>query len=306
MLSRDDISAEKMSGAGADELAAALRWLCDMGVDVAVGDAPRDYFAEAAAKAAQPPEAAPAPMAALPAEAAPDGPRPAARIAPRLSPDPLPVRAATPQGAVSPEDALAEARALAGAATSLDSLKDALAGFDGCSLKRSATNLAFAQGAPDARILFIGGAPDADGDRSGQVLAGRSGVLFDAMLAGVGLDRARVHLVNLVPWRPAGGKPPTPTEIAICEPFLRRYLELAAPDIVVALGDLPTRAVLGAKEPIVRARGKWLELALPDSKIVPAIAMLHPDYLLKAPAAKRYAWADMRALRKALAERGLA
>ena len=106
-------------------------------------------------------------------------------------------------------------------------------------------------------------------------------------------------------WRPAGGKPPTPTEIAVCEPFLRRYLELAAPEIVIALGDLPSRAILGAKEPIVRARGKWFELALPDSKIVPAIAMFHPDYLLKAPAAKRYAWADLQALRKALAGKGL-
>ena len=305
MLSRDDIMAEKMSGAGADELAAALRWLCDMGVDIAVGDSPRNYFAEAQAKAAQVPAAAPAPRTIATPDAAPDGPR-SNRVAPRLSPDPLPVRAATPQGAVSPEDALAEARALAGAATSLDALKEALAGFDGCALKRSATKLAFAQGEASAKIAFIGGAPDADDDRSGQVLAGRSGALFDAMLAGIGLDRSRVHVVNLVPWRPAGAKPPTPTEIAICEPFLRRYLELAAPDIVVALGDLPTRAVLGSREPIVRARGKWLELALPGSKIVPAIAMFHPDYLLKAPAAKRYAWADMQALRKALAERGLA
>jgi DNA polymerase len=251
MLSPDDMSAEKMSGAGPDELAAALRWLWDMGVDIAVGDTPRNTFAEAQAKAAQSP-AAPAPVAAMP-DAAPDGPR-TTRIAPRLSPDPLPVRAATPQGAVSPEDALAEARALAATATSLDALKAALAGFDGCALKRSATNLAFAQGEASAKIAFIGGAPDADDDRSGQVLAGRSGALFDAMLAGIGLDRSRVHLVNLVPWRPAGAKPPTPTEIAICEPFLRRYLELAAPDIVVALGDLPTRAVLGSKEPIVRAR----------------------------------------------------
>ena len=275
----DDQTLEKMSGASADELAAALRWQWDMGVDLAVGDAPRNYFAEAAAKTA--------------------------RIAPRLSPEPLPVRAASPQGAISPEDALAEARELAAGAASLAALKAALEGFNGCALKRSATSLVFAEGEATARIAFVGGAPDADDDRSGHVLAGRSGALFDLMLRGIGLERARAHLVNLVPWRPAGGKPPTPTEIAVCEPFLRRYLELAAPEIVVALGDLPSRNVLGAKEPIVRARGKWFELALPDSKIVPAIAMFHPDYLLKAPAAKRYAWADLQALRKALAEKGL-
>ncbi len=301
MLSGDDQTLEKMSGASADELAAALRWQWDMGVDVAVGDAPRNYFAEAAAKAAQPAAPAAAPEADAPAQAG----AAKARIAPRLSPEPLPVRAVSGQGAISPEEALAEARELASGAASLDALKAALEGFNGCALKRSATSLVFAEGEASARIAFVGGAPDADDDRSGQILAGRSGALFDLMLRGIGLERSRAHLVNLVPWRPAGGKPPTPTEIAVCEPFLRRYLELAAPEIVVALGDLPSRAILGAKEPIVRARGKWFELALPDSKIVPAIAMFHPDYLLKAPAAKRYAWADMQALRKALADKGL-
>jgi uracil-DNA glycosylase family 4 len=301
MLSGDDQTLAKMSGASADELAAALRWQWDMGVDMAVGDAPRNYFAEAAAKAAQPPAPAAAPEADAPAQAV----APKARIAPRLSPEPLPVRAASPQGAISPEEALAEARELAAGAATLDALKSALEGFNGCALKRSATSLVFAEGDASARIAFVGGAPDADDDRSGQILAGRSGALFDLMLRGVKLERSRLHLVNLVPWRPAGGKPPTPTEIAVCEPFLRRYLELAAPEIVIALGDLPSRAILGAKEPIVRARGKWFELALPDSKIVPAIAMFHPDYLLKAPAAKRYAWADLQALRKALADRGL-
>lgn len=302
MLSGDDQTIEKMSGASADELLVALRWQWEMGVDIAVGDAPRNYFAEAAAKAAQ----APVPAAAAEADApAPVGAAKNARIAPRLSPEPLPVRAVSGQGAISPEEALAEARALAAGAASLDALKAALEGFNGCSLKRSATSLVFAEGEASAKIAFVGGAPDADDDRSGQILAGRSGALFDLMLRGVKLERSRLHLVNLVPWRPAGGKPPTPTEIAVCEPFLRRYLELAAPEIVVALGDLPSRTVLGAKEPIVRARGKWFDLALPDSKIVPAIAMFHPDYLLKAPAAKRYAWADLQALRKALADRGL-
>jgi uracil-DNA glycosylase family 4 len=302
MLSRDDQGLEKMSGASADELAAALRWQWDMGVDVAVGDAPRDYFAEARVKAAQAP--APPSQAAAPPDADASAPK-TARIAPRLAPEPLPVRAASAQGAISPEEALAEARALAAGAASLDALKAALENFNGCALKRSATSLVFAEGDASARIAFVGGAPDSDDDRSGQILAGRSGALFDLMLRGIGLQRARAHLVNLVPWRPAGGKPPTPTEVAVCEPFLRRYLELAAPELVIALGDLPSRAVLGAKEPIVRARGKWLELALPGSKIVPAIAMFHPDYLLKAPAAKRYAWADLQALRKALADKGL-
>jgi len=303
MFSGDDPSAEKMRDASPDELAAALRWQWDMGVDLAVGDQPRNYFAEAAAKAAAP-APAPAPAAVEAPEAS--GAKPA-RVAPRYAPEPLPVRAASPEGAVSPDEALADARALAASATTLDELKAALGRFEGSALKRTATHLVFAEGLPSAKIMFIGDSPADQDDREGQLFTGAAGALLDRMLASIGLDRAKVHLANAVPWRPPGGKrSPTAHEMPVCLTFLHRYIELARPEVIVTLGDLPSRGLLGAKEPIVRARGKWFELALPDSKSVPAIAMLHPDYLLAAPAAKRHAWADLRALRKALAEKGLA
>jgi DNA polymerase len=291
-----------MPGASAEELLAALRWHVDMGVDLAIGDAARDHFAEARARAERAAAAPPVPVE--PVASAEPAPR-AGRVAPRLTPDPLPVRAASPQGAVSPDEALAEARALAAAAPDIRALASSLAAFDGCALKRSATHLVFAQPAPGARIAFVGGAPDAAEDRSGEILAGAAGALFDAMLRSIGLDRSRAHILNFVPWRPAGGKPPTPPEIAICEPFALRFLQLARPEVVVTLGELPTRALLGAKEPVVRARGKWFDLNLPGSQTAAGLAMLHPDYLVKAPAAKKHAWADLRALRKALADRGL-
>lgn len=282
-------TSERLSGASEEELAAMLRWYVEMGVDLAVGDRPRDYFAEAEAKAAEP-RAAPAPPPA-------SGPR----VAPRLAPEPLPVRAATGQGAVAPEEALAEARQLAGAAQDLAGLVAALAQFQGCALKRTASHTIFAEGEAGAPLVFLGDMPGADDDREGRMFAGRSGRMLERMLAAIGLDRSRVHLVNVVPWRPPGSRPPTPPELAICLAFVHRYLELARPHVIVTLGDLPTRHVIGAREPIVRARGKWSEAAG-----APALAMLHPDYLLKAPAAKKHAWSDLRALRKALIERGLA
>lgn len=286
------------TGAGASEadLAAILRWYADMGVDLAVGDLPRDHFAEAREKAAAPP-------VDTSSQEAPRGPR----IAPRLDREaaPQPIRAAAPAATVSTDEAVAAARAAASAATSLEMLKEAFTAFDGCLLKRTATNLVFAEGSGAADILFIGGVPAAEDDREGRLLAGSSGLLFDRMLKSIGLTRERVQLVNVVPWRPAGGKPPTVPEIATCLPFLQRYIELGAPKIIVTLGGLPTQQITGTRDPITRTRGKWFEIDVNGSQKIPVIAMFDPDYLRKAPATKKHAWSDLRALRKALAEKGL-
>ena len=289
------------SGASQAELAAILRWYVDMGVDLAVGDLPRDHFAEARAKAA----AAPATSVDDAPEETPRGPR----IAPRIDREPLsqPVRAAAPAPAmaVSTDEAVAAARAAAAAATSPEALKEALAAFEGCLLKRTASHLVFAEGTGAAKLLFVGGMPAAEDDREGRILAGSSGLLFERMLKSVGLTRAQVHVVNLVPWRPAGGKAPTLPEIATCLPFLQRYLELVRPQIIVTLGGLPTQQITGTRDPVTRARGKWFEIDVNGSQKVPVIAMFDPDYLRKAPATKKHAWADLRALKKKLTELGL-
>jgi DNA polymerase len=297
MLSDPPNTASPQDGASQAELIAMLRWHVDMGVDIAVGDEPRNYFAESAAKAAQ-----------KPAETArePESPRPA-RIAPRLAPEPLQLRA-QPAAAVTlaPDEAVAQARALAEGAQTLEELTAALAGFEGCVLKRSASHLVFAQTSPGARIIFVGDVPGEQDDREGRVLFGSPGLLFDAMLKSVGLQREHIGIVHTVPWRPPGNRDVHAHEIAACLPFLQRYLALVAPALVVTLGGLPAQHLLGAKEPLMRIRGKWFELALPGSQTIPALAMLHPDYLLKAPAAKRHAWSDLRALRRMLSEKGLA
>jgi DNA polymerase len=201
---------------------------------------------------------------------------------------------------------VAAARAAASSATSLDALKEAFAAFDGCLLKRTATNLVFAEGTGPANILFVGSVPAAEDDREGRILAGSSGLLFDRMLKSIGLKRESVHIVNVVPWRPAGGKAPTVPEIATCLPFLQRYVELGQPKIIVTLGGLPTQQITGTRDPITRARGKWFEIDVNGSQKASVIAMFDPDYLRKAPATKKHAWADLRALKKKLVELGLA
>ena len=298
MLSDPPNTASPQDGASQAELIAMLRWHVDMGVDLAVGDEPRNYFAESAAKAAQKPAETP--------RGEPESPRPA-RIAPRLAPEPVQLRA-PPAGplTLAPDEAVAQARALAEGAQTLEELTAALAGFEGCVLKRSASHLVFAETAPGARIIFVGDVPGEQDDREGRVLFGSPGLLFDAMLKSVGLQREHIGIVHTVPWRPPGNRDVHAHEIAACLPFLQRYLALVAPALVVTLGGLPAQHLLGAKEPLMRIRGKWFELSLPGSQTIPALAMLHPDYLLKAPAAKRHAWSDLRALRRMLSEKGLA
>jgi len=297
-----DLNNSGMSaGASEAELVGILRWYADMGVDLAVGDLPRDHFAEAREKAAQ----APQPEAeASEAGAAPRGPR----VAPGLGrePTPLPIRAATPDAAVPPDEALIAARAAAAAASSTQALTEALNTFEGCHLKRTASHLVFAEGPSDASVLFVGGVPSAEDDREGRVLAGSSGLLFDRMLKSIGLSRAQVQFVNCVPWRPAGGKAPTLPEIATCLPFLQRAVELSRAQIIVTLGSLPTQQVTGTRDPITRARGKWFEIDVNGSQKRPVIAMFDPDYLRKSPTTKKHAWADLRALKKKLIELGLA
>ena len=294
-----DLNNSGMSaGASEAELVDILRWYVDMGVDLAVGDLPRDHFAEAKEKAAQapPPEA--------PETAAARGPR----IAPGLGrePTPLPIRAAKPEAAVPPDEALIAARAAASVASSMEALTEALNTFEGCHLKRTASHLVFAEGPSDAHILFVGGVPSAEEDREGRILAGSSGLLFDRMLKSIGLSRAQVQFVNCVPWRPAGGKAPTLPEIATCLPFLQRAVELSRAQIIVTLGSLPTQQVTGTRDPITRARGKWFEIDVSGSQKRPVIAMFDPDYLRKSPTTKKHAWADLRALKKKLIELGLA
>ena len=142
------------------------------------------------------------------------------------------------------------AREAARSAASLDELRAMLARFDGCPLKRTATQLVFADGNPKARVMFVGEAPGSDEDIQGLPFVGRSGKLLDLMMAAIGLDRTHVYIANVVPWRPPGNRTPTPQETAICLPFTLRQFELADPEILVCLGNPSTQTLLSLKEGI--------------------------------------------------------
>jgi uracil-DNA glycosylase family 4 len=255
------------------ELLAVLDWYRAAGVDLAVGEDPVDRFAQAAPAAT---------IAAIaPQRQAGTAPAPAA-----------PVQSATSAIVGDP----AEARQLAASAQSLDELKTVLEKYDGCSLKFRATQLVFADGNPQAKIMLIGEAPGAEEDRQGTPFVGRSGQLLDRMLKAIGLDRSGVYIVNTVPWRPPGNRAPTPEEMELCLPFLNRQVELVAPKLVLTLGGPAMQTVFKTTAGIIKMRGRWQDVAIGTHQ-VEALPTLHPAYLLRNPAAKQQAWADLLSLK---------
>jgi uracil-DNA glycosylase len=192
------------------------------------------------------------------------------------------------------------ARALAEAATDLEALRSAMADFAGCALRRTATQLVFADGIPGSRVMFVGEAPGGEEDRIGRPFVGRAGQLLDRMLGAIGLDRQKVYIANVVPWRPPGNRTPTPEETQICLPFIERQIDLADPEYLVCLGGSAVRALSGVQGGILRIRGSWSAYPRQTRREIRVLAMLHPAFLLRQPAHKRFAWADMRALAGAL------
>src|SRR5213079_3347746 len=149
------------------------------------------------------------------------------------------------------------AREAARTAASLVELREILSKFEGCALRATAKQLVFADGNPQARVMFVGEAPGRDEDLAGEPFVGRSGKLLDLMMAAIGLDRTRAYIANIIPWRPPGNRTPTPQETQICLPFVRRQIELVDPDVLVCLGNPSSQALLGTREGIMRSRGKW-------------------------------------------------
>jgi DNA polymerase len=260
---------------------ALLEWYRAMGVDTPVGEAPVDRFAASAAAALRRPSAAPAPIS-----------RPASAAAPE------------PLAIVANADP-AETQALAAGAQTLDALRAVMDAYDGCVLKKRATQLVFADGNPEAKIMMVGEGPGADEDRLGKPFVGRAGQLLDHMLAAIGLDRTKVFIVNMVPWRPPGNREPTPEELALCTPFVYRQIELVAPKILVTLGNVPTQSLFETKSGITRMRGQWRDITV-NGLTLPTLPTLHPAYLLRQPAAKAQAWRDMLSLRRHMRELGTA
>jgi uracil-DNA glycosylase len=245
----------------------------DAGINALVGEQAIDRFADEAPVAPSRPvaERTPSPM-----------------LAPSISASP------------SPEAAVMTARQAAKSAETLEALRALLEAFEGCMLRTTATQLVFADGNPEARVMFVGEAPGRDEDIAGLPFVGRSGKLLDQMMGAIGLDRGKVYIANIVPWRPPGNRTPTPHESAICLPFIHRQIELADPDILVCLGQPSTQTLLGTREGITRTRGRWFKFDT-GRREIRALATYHPAFLLRSPLQKRLAWRDFLALQKALA-----
>lgn len=257
---------------------ALLRWYLEMGADEAIAAEPVNRFA------------------------------PPLERERRASPASAPVARAV---AASPPTALAQslaegaqsARRLAAGAETVSELAALVAGFDGCALKRTATNTVFADGNPAAPVMIIGEAPGADEDRIGRPFVGRAGQLLDRMLATIGLDRQSVLITNVIYWRPPGNRTPTAAEIASCLPFVLRHVALVQPKVLVLAGGTAAGALLPPGQGITRLRGRWFDLAVPGlDQPVPTLPMFHPSFLLRAPERKREAWRDLLALRARLDE----
>jgi len=253
-----------------------LAFYLEAGVDCALAEEPIDRLSDselisAASRPAQPPTARPA--GAIPVARTEAGP--------------------------GTEAAILSAREAARTAPTLDALRALLENFDGCALKATATRLVFADGNPQARIMFVGEAPGREEDLEGLPFVGRSGKLLDRMIAAIGLDRTSAYIANVIPWRPPGNRTPTPQETQICLPFIQRQIELVNPDVLVTLGNPSTQTLLETREGIMKTRGRWFEYNT-GTRVIRAIATFHPAYLLRSPGCKRMAWQDLRAIAKAL------
>jgi DNA polymerase len=258
-----------------------LSFYAETGVDAALGEQANDFLS-----APEPP-----PIAAPKPQVAPAG---AARPSRTVDAPPRPAVAPPPAA----DAAVMAAREAARSAATLDELRSILKRFDGCGLKSSANRLCFADGTPGSRLMLIGEAPGAEEDRQGVPFVGRSGQLLDRMLKAIGLNRADVYIANIVPWRPPGNRTPTPVETQICLPFIQRQIELSNPDVLVTIGQPSTGALLGVQG-ITKNRGRWFPFQT-GTREIRAMPMLHPAYLLRTPIAKRQAWRDMLAIKKAL------
>lgn len=278
---------------------AILRWYADAGVDECMLEAPVDRYelsarllAEAEARRRSGPAARPE---RPPQQAAPPGAPGAAPAAPPRAP------AVTRQG----EEQRSAAR-LAAEADSLEALRAAVASFDSCPLKVTATTTVFADGNPAAELMVIGEAPGAEEDRQGLPFVGASGKLLDRMLASIGFSRETAYITNVIPWRPPGNRKPTPQEVGMCAPFIARHIVLKRPKAILMVGGLSATTLLDRTEGITKLRGRWFEYAAPGLEApVPAIASFHPAYLLRSPQMKKLAWRDLLLLRERLRDLGM-
>lgn len=175
----------------------------------------------------------------------------------------------------------------------LEELKNAMQNFTGCALKETALNTVFSDGNPSSQVMLVGEAPGADEDTQGLPFVGQSGQLLNKIFASVGLSRDKLYIANIVPWRPPGNRTPSTDEIAACQPFIERHIELVKPKILVLLGGVAAKTLLNTNNGITSLRGKFIDYTTHDGNIIPCLATYHPAYLLRSPGQKAQVWQDV-------------
>ncbi len=179
---------------------------------------------------------------------------------------------------------------------SLDELREAIGDCRRCKLCAGRTNLVFGVGNPNARLMFVGEGPGRDEDLQGEPFVGRAGqLLTDIITKGMGLKRDEVYIANVVKCRPPENRNPEPDEVAACEPFLKKQIDLIHPEVIVALGKFAVQTLLQSKMPITKLRGQWHTYQ--GIKLMPTF---HPAYLLRNPGDKKLVWQDIKKVMEAL------
>ena len=251
-------------------------------------------------------DAMPLPEAAMPEPVPSEVTVPVPAQAPVASPAPAPVRMSRPVAAPAEANSPSAPRPLAArpsgvAAMDWPALREAVAGCEACGLCRSRRNTVFGVGHAQAQWMIIGEAPGEQEDRQGEPFVGKAGQLLDNMLRAVGLTRAeagpeqQVYIANVLKCRPPMNRNPEPQEVAQCEPFLKRQVELVAPKLILAMGRFAVQSILQTGEPIGRLRGR-----VHAYHGVPVVVTYHPAYLLRNPADKARSWDDLCLAREVL------
>lgn len=178
-------------------------------------------------------------------------------------------------------------------------LREEVVDCTACPLHESRTQAVFGVGCHSADLMIVGEAPGAEEDRRGEPFVGRAGRLLDEMLRAIDLSRDGVYITNILKSRPPGNRDPRPEEIAACEGYLRRQIELVRPRVLLAVGRIAAQHLVGSDQPLGRLRGRWHQYG---PRQTPLLATYHPAYLLRSPAQKAKAWQDLKQVRDRLRE----
>ncbi|MCE2716586.1 MAG: uracil-DNA glycosylase family protein [Pseudomonadota bacterium] len=179
------------------------------------------------------------------------------------------------------------------ACKTLEELKNAMLSFNECALKKTALNTVFCDGNPQADVMLIGEAPGADEDAQGLPFVGQSGQLLNKIFQAIGLDRTKLYIANILPWRPPGNRTPTNEEIAMCQPFVEQHIQLIRPKLLIFLGGVSAKTLLKTTEGITKLRGRFHEYKTHQGETISSFATYHPAYLMRSPGQKAQVWHDM-------------